>query len=248
MRAISIAALCTAAALAGGAAAATLPALGAGRPLPARANPAAGVDPSHFTRPVGNPWYPLRPGTVTHLRGSDGPHRYRERVLVTHRTRTIQGVRARVVLDVLRRLDGSLAERTHDWYADDNDGNVWYLGENTATYDRHGHVSSREGSWQAGVGGARAGLIMPADPHPTDAYRQEYDRGNAEDQAWIVQADADARTPYRHFRHAVRSFEWSRLERDVMSQKLYAKGIGIVSERDLAGGQESFVLVSVRHP
>ena len=42
------------------------------------------------------------------------------------------------MLDMLRRLDGSVAEKTHDWYAADNDGNVWYFGEATATYDRHG--------------------------------------------------------------------------------------------------------------
>jgi len=246
MKTISIAALCTSAALAGGAVAATLPAHGADRP--AGTTSAARIDPSRFSHPVGNPYYPLQPGMVTRLRGSDGPQRYRERVLVTHRTRTIQGVRTRVVLDVLRRLDGSLAEKTHDWYADDNDGNVWYLGEDTATYDRQGHVRSREGSWEAGVHGATAGLIMPADPHPTDAYRQELEHGKAEDQAWIVQRNAVARTPYRRFRDVVKSFEWSRLEPGVVSQKLYGKGVGIVSERDVAGGHESFVLVSVRRP
>jgi len=245
MKTISIAALCTSAALAGGAVAATLPAHGADRPA---RTASAGVDPSRFTHPVGNPYYPLRPGLVTRLRGSDGPQRYRERVLVTHQTKTIQGVRARVVLDTLRRLDGSVAEKTHDWYAGDNDGNVWYFGEDTATYDRHGHVRSREGSWQAGVDGARAGLIMPADPRPTDAYRQEFQHGSAEDQGWIVQRTAVVHTPYRRFHDAVRGFEWSRLEPGVVSQKFYGKGVGIISEEDVAGGHESFELVAVHRP
>ena len=78
-----------------------------------------------------------------------------------------------MVRDVLRRADGSVAEKTHDWYAPDNRGTVWYFGEATATYDRHGNVLSREGSWKAGVHGAVAGIIMPARPTATDAYRQE---------------------------------------------------------------------------
>src|SRR5438093_1426721 len=82
-------------------------------------------------------------------------------------------------------------------------GGVWYLGEQTATYDRAGHIKSRAGSWEAGVSGAVAGLIMPASPRPTAAYRQEYWRGHAEDQAWIVQTGATVHTPLRTFHHVV---------------------------------------------
>jgi hypothetical protein len=205
------------------------------------------VDPSDFTSPVANPYYPLTPGTVTALRGTDDGERLVEHVRVTSRTKVIQGVRTRVVRDVVRRVDGSLAERTQDWYAADNAGNVWYFGESTATYDESGAVESREGSWQAGVDGAVAGLIMPADPRPTDAYRQEYYRGHAEDQAWVVLRHSRVSVPYGRLRHVVRTYEWSRLERDVVSVKLYAPGLGIVKERDVAGGNEVFVLVKVEH-
>jgi hypothetical protein len=166
---------------------------------------------------------------------------------VTGRTRVIEGVSTRVVRDVLRRSDGSLAEATSDWYAADNDGNVWYFGENTATYDRHGHVESREGSWQAGVDGAIAGLIMPAEPKATDAYRQEFWAGHAEDQAWIVGFKASVRVPMRRFHHVLRTFEWSRLEPGVISTKLYARGVGVVREHDVAGGGETFEVVAVHH-
>jgi hypothetical protein len=205
------------------------------------------VDPSDFSSPVANPWFPLEPGTTTVLRGTDEGERFRERVRVTSRTRTIAGVTTRAVRDILRRTDGSLAEATTDWYADDNAGNVWYFGERTATYDEHGHLESREGSWLAGVHGATAGLIMPADPKATDAYRQEFYPGHAEDQAWIVGFKASLRVPAGRFRHVVRTFEWSRLEPGVVSTKLYAQGVGIVSERDVAGGSETFKLVAVRH-
>ncbi|GAB7003338.1 hypothetical protein JCM18899A_08090 [Nocardioides sp. AN3] len=220
------------------------------RPATTAARPAARAtpDPASFARPVANPWFPLVPGTVTRLRGTDEGVHLRERVTVTHRTEVIQGVTTRVVLDVLRRADGTLAERTSDTYAADDRGNVWYFGERTATFDEHGRLDSREGSWRAGVGGARAGLIMPADPHATDAYRQELFRGHAEDQAWIVGFKPTERTPMRRFRHVLRTFEWTRLEPGVLSLKLYARGVGIVRERDMAGGSETFAVVSVHRP
>ena len=205
------------------------------------------LDPADFSHPVMNPWFPLEPGTTTLLSGTDGAERFREQVRVTDRTRVIQGVDTRVLRDVLRRADGSLAEATTDWYAADNAGNVWYFGEKTATYDRHGHVQSREGTWRAGVDGAVAGLIMPSDPKATDAYRQEFYAGHAEDQAWIVGYKASVRVPMRRFHHVLRTFEWSRLEPGVMSTKLYAQGVGIVREQDLAGGHETFEVVAVRH-
>jgi len=204
-----------------------------------------GVDPADFSTPVMNPWFPLDPGTTTVLRGTDEGERLRERVRVTSRTRLVEGVSTRAVRDVLRRANGSLAEATTDWYAADNDGNVWYFGERTATYDRHGHLESREGSWLSGVDGATAGLIMPADPKATDAYRQEFYPGHAEDQAWIVGFKARLRVPAGRFRHVLRTFEWSRLEPGVISTKLYARGVGIVRERDVVGGSETFALVAV---
>ena len=206
----------------------------------------AAVDPGNFTQPRDNPYFPLEPGTVSRYRGSEDGERFHERVVVTGRTKVIQGVTTTVVRDVVRRADGSVEERTRDWYAADNDGNVWYFGEATATYDEEGALESREGSWQAGVDGAVAGTIMPAEPGPTDAYRQEHYRGEAEDQAWIVERGITTSVPYGTVHDVVRSFEWSRLEKDVVSAKLYAPGLGIVREYDVSGGDETFVLVGVQ--
>lgn len=206
---------------------------------------AAPPNPADFAQPQANAYFPLRPGLVTRLRGTDDGEHFREVVRITHHKKTIQGVRTTVVRDVVRRADGSLAEKTHDWYAADNGGTVWYFGEDTATYRRDGSVESREGSWQAGVDGARAGKIMPANPHPTQAYRQEFHRGDAEDQAWIVQDDASRTVPAGSYHHVVRSLEWSRLEPGVVSVKFYARGVGIVAEHDMSGGTENFELVSI---
>jgi hypothetical protein len=205
------------------------------------------IDPANFDNPKPNPYFPLRPGTVFVLRGTEDEDRLLEHVRVTHRTKTIEGVETIVVRDVVL-ANGRLAERTFDWYAPDDLGNVWYFGEDTATYDAQGHVESREGSWEAGVHGAVAGIIMPADPKPTDAYRQELWRGHAEDQAWIVQAHARLRLPVGRLDHVVRTFEWTRLEPRVVSSKYYAPHLGIVREHDVAGGSEDITLVRVIRP
>ena len=202
------------------------------------------VDPSNFTNPKANPYFPIKPGMHWVLRGGDTSERLVEHMRVTHKTKTIQGVTVRVIRDVLRRTDGSVAEATYDYYVDDNAGNVWYFGEDTATYKPNGQVESRDGTWRAGRHGARPGIIMKANPKPTDAYRQEFQRGVAEDQAWTVQTNAVQTVPAGTFHHVVRSFEWSRLERANISVKFYAPGVGEISEGDVVGGTEKFVLVS----
>jgi hypothetical protein len=202
------------------------------------------VDPANFTHPAPNAYFPLREGRMYIYRGTEGGDHLRERLVVTHRDKTIVGVRTTVVLDVLY-ANGELAEKTEDWYQADNEGTVWYFGEDTAEYE-NGHVVSREGSWQAGVHGAVAGVIMPAHPKATDAFRQEFWSGHAEDQAWIVTRFGHVDVPIGALDHVVRSFEWTRLEPRVVSAKFYARGLGIVAERDVAGGTEDLVLVEVR--
>jgi hypothetical protein len=206
----------------------------------------AGIDPADFTSPVKNPYFPITPGKVFVYRGTEGGDRLVEHLRVTQRTKTIQGVTTTVISDILFS-NGVLGEKTTDWYANDNAGNVWYFGEKTATYRPNGQIESREGSWLAGVNGGVAGIIMPADPKPTDAYRQEFLVRHAEDQAWIVTRHESATVPYGAVDEVVRSYEWTRLEPNVVSEKLYAPHLGIVQEGDIAGGTEFMQLVDVRH-
>jgi hypothetical protein len=203
------------------------------------------IDRKGFSPHVTNPWFPLVVGRSLVYTGVKDGKRALNIVYTTPHTKRIDGVRTRVVEDRLY-LDNVLEERTRDYYAQDRCGNVWYFGEDTATFNRRGHLESREGSWMAGRDGATPGIIMPADPRPTDAYRQEYYRGHAEDQAWITDRGERVRVPGGTFRQVVRSYEWSRLEPGVVSVKLYAPNVGIVKERDVAGGSEVFRLVDVR--
>jgi hypothetical protein len=196
-----------------------------------------------FVRTVDNPWFPLRPGATFVYRGVKDGEPTRDVVHVTRRTRVIDGVRCVAVTDRLY-ASGHLAERTIDWYAQDRGGTVWYFGEDTAELDRAGRVTSREGSWLAGVNGARAGVFMPAHPRVGQAFRQEYLKGHAEDHFRVVGLHASVRTPAVSSTRALLTKEWTPLEPDVVDHKLYVRGLGLVEERTVRGGDERAVLVT----
>jgi hypothetical protein len=200
-----------------------------------------------FGSHVSNPWFPLKPGTQFVYRGVKDGKRSRDVVTVTRRTRTIQGAPCVTVRDLLY-LRGRLEERTTDWYAQDRAGNVWYFGERTAELDRRGRVRSTEGSWQAGVHGAKPGIYMPAHPHVGQTGRQEYLRGHAEDHFRVKSLSARVHTPAASSSHALLTSEWTPLEPGVLDHKYYVRGIGTVLEQTVRGGDERNTLVSVRRP
>ena len=125
-------------------------------------------------------------------------HEARQPLGVTDDTKVIDGIGARVVHDVVSTPAGVPVEVTDDYYAQDGDGNIWYLGEKTAEY-RNGKPASTAGSFQAGVDGAEAGVIVPADPQPGLSYREEYYAGEAEDAATVLSLDEQAAVPAGHF-------------------------------------------------
>jgi hypothetical protein len=199
--------------------------------------------PGSFVSRVDNQWFPLRPGTVSVYRGVKDGQPARDVFTVTRATKVVAGVRATVIDDRLY-LRGRLAERTTDWYAQDRAGNVWYLGEKTATLSRNGKVKSTEGSWQAGVDGARAGIYMPAHPRVGQTGQQEYYKGHAEDRFKVLSRSARVRTPAASSSRALRIQETSPLEPGVVDEKIYLRGIGTATERALKGDDERLVLVS----
>jgi hypothetical protein len=204
--------------------------------------------PAHtgFVRAVTNPWFPLRPGTTFVYTGVKDGERGRDVVHVTGRTKTIRDVRCTAVEDRLY-VNGRLAERTTDWYAQDANGNVWYFGEATAELDGRERVTSREGSWVAGVDGAKPGVLMPAHPRIGQSFRQEYYQGHAEDLFSVLSVSASVVVPYTASTHALLTKEWTPLEPDIVDHKLYVRGIGLVGEETIKGGDERFELREVRH-
>lgn len=199
---------------------------------------------SGFTATVDNPYFPLPVGTVLIYTGSRDGKRAVEVLEVTGRTKTILGAPCRVVHDRLY-LDDALAEDTEDWYAQDRAGAVWYFGEATKTLDGHGKVTSTEGSFQAGVDGARQGIFMPARPKTGASYQQEYYQGQAEDHFRITSVSTPVAVPAGSYGSAVRTEEWTPLEPGVRSAKYYVRWIGTVREEDTAGGDEHLELIAV---
>ena len=205
------------------------------------------LDPAEFTTRITNPYWPMKPGSRWVYREVHSEDLTVERVVVTvtDKTKTIaNGVEARVVRDVVTE-DGVPTEVTDDWYAQDSAGNVWYMGEATTEYV-NGKPKSTAGSFEAGVDGAQPGIIMPANPKPGLAYREEYFEGEAEDSASIVSLDEQAEPPAGHFRKALMTRNVNPLEPKVLEFKFYARGVGPVSTVGTSGGSKLEELLSYR--
>ncbi|MFN8195067.1 MAG: hypothetical protein U0R80_12380 [Nocardioidaceae bacterium] len=196
-----------------------------GPPVPT--HPAA----TSYVSTVDNPFFPLPVGRTWTYVGRTEAGVEHNVVTVTARTRVVDGVVCVVVHDVVRDGGGRLVEDTDDWFAQDVDGNVWYFGEDTT--ELSGGSSSTAGSWEAGVDGARAGLVMPAHPAVGQAYRQEYLPGEAEDQASVLAVDARVTVPAGRFTDLVQTLDFTALEPDADEHKLYARGVGLVASRAL---------------
>jgi hypothetical protein len=184
---------------------------------------------------IDNPYWPMKPGTRLVYRETDAQgHRTRDVVRVTHRTKRVAaGIVGRVVRDTATR-HGRLVEDTFDYYAQDAKGNVWYLGEDTTEYE-HGKPVSHEGSWEAGVDGARPGIVMLAHPRVGRRYRQENYPGHAMDGAKVLSRGEQVEVPAGHYRHVILTKEFNPLEPRVLEYKLYARGIGPVLALGISG-------------
>jgi hypothetical protein len=201
-------------------------------------------DPARFVAGVDNRYFPLQPGTTLTYSGTTNEGVERIVTEVTSRGKVIQGVAATVVLD-RAYLDGELIEETDDWFAQDAAGNVWYLGEATKEYE-DGRVVSTDGSWEAGVDGAKPGIYMWAEPgeHLGTEYFQEYFPGEAMDKGKVVALHASVQVPAGTFTDCVETEDWNLLEPGAKERKFYCAGVGLVRETGL-GSSEVVELTSV---
>lgn len=199
------------------------------------------LDPSTVAERIDNPYLPLLPGSRWVYEGTSSDGKEQIEVTVLDETHRVMGIDAVVVRDTVS-ADGQLIEDTSDWYTQDADGNVWYLGEETAEYE-NGEVVSTEGSWAAGVDGALPGVLMWADPQPGTAYRQEYYPDHAEDLAEVISTGESVSVSGKDYDNVVVIREWNPLEPDVVEEKSYAPGVGTVLEEQTKGGDERVSLV-----
>jgi hypothetical protein len=205
------------------------------------------LDPADFVKRIDNPLWPMRRGSRWVYRETDADGATsRIEVTVTDQQKSVLGIEATVVHDVVTE-DGELKEDTYDWYAQDKDGNVWYLGEDTKEYDR-GKVVSTKGSWEAGVDGAQAGVIMPGHAEVGMKYRQEYYEGEAEDNAEVLSLDEQVDVSFGMFDGALKTKETTPLQPDIVEHKYYVRGIGLVLAVGVSGGRSREELLRFRRP
>jgi len=199
-------------------------------------------DSSEFDDPGENTYFPQAIETTYVYCAETEDELILNEITITSDTEVIMGITCTVVYDVewISPDDGInwyMTEETDDWYAWDNDGNVWYFGEDTVEYiwndDWSSYETSNEGSWEAGVDGALPGIVMPADPTPGMCYQQEYYEGEAEDMGKVLRLNAKVSIDYGDFEDCLKTKEWTPLEPGAIEHKYYAPGVGLVYIEEL---------------
>jgi hypothetical protein len=189
-----------------------------------------GIDPANFVGQVDNPYFPLSPGRSLHFRAQTRDGVETLLIEVRGQTRVVAGVTTTVVVETARLNDRTI-EIAENWFAQDREGNVWYFGETTQDYDYEtGAPTSTAGSWEAGVDGARPGIVMKAHPAPGDTYYQEFAPGVAQDMASVISVTRRVTVMGRAFDNVLLTKEWTALEPNSVEHKSYASGIGLILE------------------
>jgi hypothetical protein len=196
---------------------------------------------------VDNPYFPLVPGSTLRYRGvmKDGRTPQVDTFTVTHQTKLVMGVRCVVVRDTVSSR-GKPVQRTYDWFAQDKQGNVWYMGEETQEL-KHGRFGRMIDSGPAGENGAQPGLMMEAHPLTGDRYWQFHWPGHAMDTTTVLAPGGPLNLPYGKVKDTLVTQEQSPLEPGVKDRKWSVRGIGYVEEQAASGSNEQIQLVSVTH-
>jgi hypothetical protein len=203
------------------------------------------LDPASFSADINHPYWPMKPGTRWIYRSSEGDGTTQDIVIVVTRStkKLANGITARVVRDTARE-NGQIVEDTLDWYAQDAAGNLWYMGEQTAEFE-NGKVVSRAGSWEAGKQGALPGIMLPAHPEDGEKYRQEYKKGEAEDNGEVLATDHLVQVKAGGYKQTLVTMDTSAIEPDVVEYKFYGPGVGPLLALDISGGTAREELIKV---
>ncbi len=231
------------------------PAAEGGGGLPAVTTPYEVLDPARFAHPtrIDNPWLPLEPGKRYVFKGStvedDGRLLPHEVIIhVTDLTKVVGGIRSVVTWD-LDHAGGRLAEAELAFYAQDDDGNVWRMGEYPEEYDEDGKVLATP-AWIHGYEDARAGIMMPA--RPATGLRS-YAQGWGPKVGWtdrgkVDQTGLELTVPAGRYPDVIVISETAVSEPGAEQLKFYARGVGNVKVGWRGEGEkskETLELVSV---
>jgi len=200
------------------------------------------VYPENFVSRVTNSFLPLTPGSTFSFRTETDKGSEIGEIEILNETKTILGITCTVVKDRVY-LNNQLIEDTYDWFAQDQNGNVWYMGEQVDNYV-NGVIDNHYGSWEAGVDGAEPGIMMAADPAVGLYYRQEHYLNQAEDQAEVVGSNESITVPAGTFKNCIKVRETNPLDPSFLEYKYYASGVGLVKVEKIADPPEVEALQS----
>jgi hypothetical protein len=160
-----------------------------------------------------------------------------EEIIIERRqqTREVNGITCIIHNDIVY-LEGIVIEDTDDWLAQDDAGNLWYMGEFVENYHDDGSFADNEGSWEAGVDDALPGYWMAANPQPGESYMQEYLQGEAEDYAEVVGFES-VTIVLGTYDNCLVTRDINPFEPDVYELKYYAPGIGFIKEEKFDDGE-----------
>ena len=200
-------------------------------------------NPGNFSNStlLNNKYIPYQIGRKYVFEGETSDGLERNEIQRIEAIKIVMGINVAVIRDRVW-VDGILEEDTRDWFAQDDDGNVWYMGEDVDNYNPDGSIRDHDGAWEAGVNGAIAGIIMLADPASGISYQQEFAEGIAEDEAKVVAMGLTIQVPFNTYSDCLKIKEWSDLEKGSIDYKFYAPGIGLIKEKT---GNESLELVDI---
>ncbi len=185
-----------------------------------------------FSSAGSNPFFILQPGYQQVYDGTEDGEKVHLTITVTNRTQKVAGVQTRVVEE--REIhNGQLVEVSRNYFAICKPNNsVFYFGEQVDNYSK-GKLVNHGGSWQAGLKGAKPGLVMPGLALLGSRFAQELAPGQAMDRAEIISLSETLQTPAGLFKNCLRTEETSPLEPGSKEYKLYALGIGLIEDGDL---------------
>ena len=191
-------------------------------------------NPKNFSQPtqVDNPWLPLKPGTQLVFKGltlDDSGKRVPHRVVftVTDLTKVVAGVRTVVALEQ-DFSGGELAEKEIIFFAEDDQGTVWHLGQYPEVYENGKLIEAP--AWIHGFEDAKAGIMMMAEPRiGTPSYAQGWAPAvNWTDRGMVYQAGLKTCVPLKCYEDVLVIDETTKEEPGVHHQKYYARGVGNV--------------------
>lgn len=179
----------------------------------------------YFVSSGANPYFILKPGYKLVLADA----KVKLVITVLKDTKKVDGVVTRVV-EERETENGKPVEVSRNYFAIDKRNNdLYYFGEDVDVY-KAGKIVGHQGAWLSGVKLAKYGLMLPGRPAPKLKYYQENAPRVAMDRAEILSVTETVKTPAGIFKNCVKTLETTPLEPAAKAQKIYAPGVGIVSD------------------